>query len=238
MDIKTDLHCHTVASTHAFSTVMEIVKEASEKNLEAVAITDHAPGMPDSPHWWHFYCLDELPKELMGVRILTGVELDILDSKGNIDLDECLLKRLDIVVASIHDSIYDDLGQKDATRAYMTALENKYVDILGHSGNPTYRYDIDAVLKRAKELGKFVEINNKTFLARPQNAEICKEIAKRAKKIGVGIVVNSDAHFCVDVGGFDSAKKMLREIEFPEELIVNRNLETLKKALMPRKIIL
>lgn len=238
MIIKTDLHCHTVASTHAFSTVMEIAKAAKDAGLEAVAITDHCPNLPDAPHSWHFECLKNLPKTMSGILVLRGCEANILNSEGEIDLEERILQTLDIVVASIHKPVYENFGEPDHTKTYLNVLENKYVDILGHSGNPKCLYDIDVVLKRAKELGKFIEINNHSFRQRPANVEICRTIAERAKAIGTGIVVNSDAHFCLDVGKFDFAIKMLKEIDFPEELIMNRSVEVLQNALSKRKQII
>jgi len=171
MEIKTDLHCHTIASTHAYSTLMEIAKTASDYGLEAVAITDHCPTLPDSPHKWHFECLPRLPKELFGVRILTGCELNIQDNEGNIDLEEQTLSRLDIAIASVHNPVYRDLDSPDNTNAYLKVLENKYVDILGHTGNPRCRFDIEAVLKKAKELGKLIEINNNTCIPFKRSCE-------------------------------------------------------------------
>ncbi len=237
IQIKTDLHCHTIASTHAYSTIMENATVAYQKSLSAIAITDHSPSMPDSPHPWHFECLRQLPKEVNGVRILSGCEADILDLEGNLGLDEFNLSRLDIVIASVHTPTYRDIDSPDNTSAYLAALENKYVDILGHIGNPRCKFDIEKVLKRAGELGKFIEINNNTFQIRKPNIELCREIALSAKRLGVYVVVNSDAHFCQNVGCFSEALKLLEEIDFPEELIANRNLESLKKALAPRKII-
>lgn len=237
MEIKTDLHCHTTASTHAFSTLLENANAAAALGLEAIAVTDHCPALPDSPHPWHFEVLDELPDYVAGVRILRGCEANITDDTGRLDLADRILEMLDIVIASVHNPVYTLVDSPDNTKTYLNVLENKYVDILGHSGNPRCRFDINAVLTRAKELGKFIEINNKTFKTRPQNVEICREIALAAKKIGVGVVVSSDAHFCGDIGRFPSAIKMLKEIGFPEELIVNRDLAALKSALAPRKSI-
>lgn len=238
MKIKTDLHCHTIASTHAYSTVLEIVKKAADSGLEAVAITDHSPSMPDAPHPWHFECLNKcLPKEIMGVRVLSGCEVDILDKAGNLGLDDRNLSFLDVVIASVHTPTYKDLYSEDNTSAYLAALENKYVDILGHTGNPNCRFDIECVLKRAKELGKFIEINNNTFVIRPKNIEICREIALAAKRLGVGVVVNSDAHFALSVGEVADAMSILEGIDFPEKLIINRDFETFKRAMAPRKVL-
>ena len=235
MRILTDLHCHTIASDHAFSTVMENVKAASEKGLEALAITDHGPAMEDGPHIDHFICQKGLPRELYGVRLLIGCEVNIRDIDGSVDIPDKIMKNMDIVIASIHNPLYRDFGTEDNTSTYLGVLNNPYVDIIGHSGNPKCRYDIDTVLTRAKELGKFIEINENTFRARPQSVEICREIALAAKRIGTGIVVNSDAHFATKVGEVQNSIEMLTDIDFPVELIVNRSLEALEKAMEKRK---
>lgn len=235
MKITTDLHCHTVASDHAYSTVLENARAAAALGLDAIAITDHAPLIEDAAHPWHFCCLKELPEKICGVKIIPGAEVNISDTEGTLDLPEWIMKDMKIVIASIHNEVFTNTDFDDNTKAYLSMLDNKHVDILGHSGNPRHLYDIDIVLKHAKKVGKFIEINNKSFATRPENRELCTTIAKRAKELGTGIVVNSDAHFCEYVGVYNEAVKMLKEIEFPEELIMNRNFETIRRALAPRK---
>ena len=88
MKIVADLHIHTVSSGHAYSTVMENVRAAADKGLEMIAITDHGPAMPGGPHEYHFGNMQVLPDELFGVRILKGVEANVIDRAGNLDLSE------------------------------------------------------------------------------------------------------------------------------------------------------
>lgn len=238
MEILTDLHCHTLASTHAYSTLQELMEAAQARGLEAVAVTDHGIALPDAPHLWHFINMACLPEAMYGVRLLRGCEVNILDADGHIDMPEEVLQKLDIVVASIHTPAFSggDAGA-DQTNAYLGALENPYVDIIGHSGNPKYPYDYDSVLLKAKQLHKLIEINAHTFLARPQNVENCRNIALRCKELGVGITVDSDAHFSGKVGAYGPAAAMLSEIGFPEELIMNRSLSVLRAYLKGRKTI-
>ena len=237
MKILTDLHCHTLASTHAYSTIMELAESAADRGMEAIAMTDHGVGLPDAPHMWHFENLKSLPDYMHGVRIFKGCEANIMDTAGTLDMPERLLKRFDIVVASIHTPSYSGEPGGDHTAAYMAAVENPLVDIIGHSGNPNYRYDYDKVLLKAKELHKLIELNNNSFVIRQDNIELCRTIALKCKEYGVHISVDSDAHFCGDVGDYDRAEKMLAEIDFPEELIANRSLAALKEYLKPRKTI-
>lgn len=236
--ILADVHCHTIASDHAYSTVLEMAKAASEAGLEAIAITDHGPELGDGPHWWHFDNLKIIPREIWGVKILRGIELNILDGQGAVDrIPRSTMSGLDIVVASIHSPCYDSGGRKDHTSSYMGALENPFVDILGHSGTAAYPYDHLAVAKRARELGKLIEINQHSFVGRPSSIPNCKRIAEACKEAGTGIVVNSDAHITFDLGDYSDALSLLKSIDFPEELIINRSYRTLKEFLRPRKII-
>ena len=237
MKILTDLHTHTIASTHAYSTITENAQEAARRGLEAIAMTDHCGEIPDAPHIWHFINMRVLPEYLCGVRILRGVEVNICDIHGRLDMEQQLLDKMDIVVASIHDPCYADCGKEDHTEAYMTVVENPAVDIIGHSGNPKFTYDYEAVVRRAGELGKMMEINSNSFKIRKTSVPNCRKIAELCKKYGVGISVDSDAHFAPMVGCFDAAEEMLREIDFPEELIMNRSLSALQKFLAPRKTI-
>ncbi|MBR6652678.1 MAG: PHP domain-containing protein, partial [Anaerotignum sp.] len=96
MKLKIDTHTHTLASGHAYSTVDENFRWAAEKGLELVALTDHAPGMKDTTGHAYFANLHVLPEKLHGVRLLRGIELNIMDFDGTVDMDEKTLSRLDM----------------------------------------------------------------------------------------------------------------------------------------------
>lgn len=102
MNLKMDLHTHTVASGHAYSTLLENIQAAEKKGLEAFATTDHGPSMPGAAHLYHFYNLMSLPEKIGNVRILRGIEANIIDRKGQIDISLDLVERLDIVLAGLH----------------------------------------------------------------------------------------------------------------------------------------
>lgn len=235
MKILTDLHTHTVANTHAYSTVLENAVYAGKTGIEAIAITDHAPGMPDGAHRWHFINLDVLPREIEGVKILRGAEVDIKSVDGTLDLDNHYMEALDWVIVSFHKPACEDIGTKaERTQCYINHLANPQIDMIAHSGSPVFDFDIPAVIDAAKEFDKVIEINENTFNIRPDNVTICREIALECAKKGVRISVDSDAHFCYHIGKFERAVKMLEEIGFPEELIVNSNWGKLEKYLNNR----
>ena len=235
MEIKLDTHTHTLASTHAYSTVAELAAHAAKKGLEAIAITDHAPELPDAPHMWHFHNLKNIPREICGVKILYGVEANILDLNGNIDMEEDVLAKLDVVNASIHGPAYRDNGAKDHTSADEAVVRNLYVDIICHSGSPQYAYDYEKIIKLAKKHHKLMEINNHSFHVRKKSIDNCRRIAQLCAENEVGIVVTSDAHICYDLGEYGYALDMLKEISFPEKLIMNRDFKSFEEFMSVRK---
>lgn len=214
---------------------MEMAKAAAEKGMEAIAVTDHAPALPDAPHIWHFENLKNIPREIYGVKILYGAEVNILDLEGNIDMEPEILKRLDVVNASIHEPSYSANGAEDHTSAYIGVVNNPYIDIICHSGSPRYTYDYEKIIDLAKKNHKLMEINNHSFFVRKQSIPNCRKIAELCMEKEVGIVVSSDAHISFDLGNYDSALGMLKEISFPEKLIMNRNLAAFEEFMSVRK---
>lgn len=229
MNILLDTHTHTIASTHAYSTVLEMARSAKEAGLEAIAITDHAPAIPDGAHPWHFLNLKAVPREIDGVKILYGAEVNILDLDGNIDLDDDILQKLDVVNASIHRPCYKNVGEKDHTSAYLRIVNHPHIDIICHSGSPDFAYDYERIIDLAKKNNKLIEINNHSFFVRKPSIPNCKKIAELCKEKGVGIVVSSDAHISFELGDYSHALDMLREISFPEKLIMNRSLNAFEE---------
>lgn len=221
MKTLVDLHTHTCASTHAFSTLMENITAAKQKGLEMIAVTDHAPALPDAPHIWHFNTLRQLPREIDGVKLLFGIESSVLDTAGHIDVPQYLQETLDIVIASIHEPLYPSRSVQEHTQAWLNVIQNPHIDVIGHSGHPSYCYDIETVVRAAKTAGVCIEINNHSFSIRKKNIENCRKIAEMCKTVGAPIVVNSDAHSCFEIGEHSSALQMLKEIDFPEELVMN-----------------
>ncbi len=109
--MKTDLHTHTVLSGHAFGTVQESAGAAKRKGISLLAITDHGPAMLGSACEIYFKCGDRVPKVIEGVRILFGVEANIINENRDLDLPEKVLKKLDLVMAGFHQDVgYNDQG--------------------------------------------------------------------------------------------------------------------------------
>lgn len=228
MKFVTDTHCHTVSSGHAYSTVMEIIKIASEKRLKMVAITDHGPCMPGGPDIYHIINQKIIPDQIYGVTVLKGVEANIMDFEGKLDVEDRILENLDVVIASLHDVCIKRGTIDENTRAIVKAMENPNVDIIGHSGNPAFPIHKEEVVKKAKETNTIIEINNSSFLSsRAGSFENCVEIARLCQAYKVNIVIGSDSHIAFDVGRCDKIDEVLKIVDLDEELILSTSEEKL-----------
>lgn len=227
MRIIADLHCHTSASVHAYSTLHENIEAALGKKLEVLAITDHGIGCPDSPPVSYFDNLTSLPRYVKGIRLLRGVEANIMDHEGRLDMPDQIMDKLDIVIASYHTSCTVPGTMEEHTRSYIKVAENPHVNVIGHSGSAEFQYDYEKVIPVFKKYGKTVEINAHTFMCREKSIRNCMKIAELCRKYEVPVLVNSDAHSEFEVAECDRAFEMLKQIDFPEELIININRDRL-----------
>ena len=216
-----DMHLHSLASQHAYSTLAELCDAAKEKGLTAIALTDHGPSMPDGAISHHFFCLTGLPDEIEGLHFFRGAEVNILDYNGKLDLESSLLQRLDVVVASYHIECIQPSSMEDHTRGLVAAAKNPDVDILGHCGNPVFEIDPEPVVAACAKHQTVIEINSASFKVRPGSADICRKVALLCKDYRVPVIIDSDAHSKWQVGEHSAAIEMLSSIDFPLELILN-----------------
>jgi putative hydrolase len=230
--LKTDLHIHTISSGHAFSTVNEIAVEARKKGLDVVGLADHGPALPGAPQRFFFACLGFIPETLHGVRILRGIEANII-GKGGVDLPDAILERLDFALAGFHEQCgYAGDGVDENTRAMLEVINNPRIRGITHPGNPRYPIDHIAVLKEAAKTGTAIEINNASFVgSRRGSPENCMEIARLCARFEVPIMINSDAHIAQTVGELTAALKVVREAGVRWEQIVNRTRESILEFL-------
>jgi putative hydrolase len=173
-----------------------------------------------------------IPRVIYDVEVLRGVEANIIDYDGKLDMPDDRLAKLDLVIASLHEICIEPGTVEENTRALLKAMENKYVHILGHSGNPAFEIDIDAVVRGAKDNNVLIEINNSSFgPSRKGSIENCYKIAQRAKDLEARVILGSDAHICFDVGNFSKAHELIESLSIPDELIMNVSVEKFKEYL-------
>lgn len=226
MKLIFDAHTHTVASGHAYSTILENIEYAKKKGIKILAMTDHANGMPGGAALYHFWNLKNIPRIINGVVVLKGVEANILNSNGDLDTENNEnYENLEVKIASIHAREYSGKTKEENTNAYLTVIKKGYINVIGHSDDLGYDFDIDEVVKAAKEHNVAIEINDASQRMGRGNVERAKEILESCKKYGTKIVCSSDAHIALDVGNFEKIMPILKEVKFPEELIINTSKE-------------
>ena len=115
MRLIADTHTHTLASNHAYSTVMENIVAAREQGLLYMAMTEHGPKMPDAPHIWHCVNQWEVPSLYKGLNILHGIEVDVMDEDGTLDIDNRVLAGLEWVIASMHGPCFAPATEQEHT---------------------------------------------------------------------------------------------------------------------------
>ncbi|MDD1781206.1 phosphatase [Enterovibrio sp. ZSDZ35] len=224
MQIIADTHTHTISSGHAYSTVTENAKAAKEAGLTYMCVTDHASTMPGSPHHWHFVNQRVIPDVLEGVRICRGVEANIMDEAGNLDMPLYVYLHLDWVNASLHEPVFRPDSESVHTTAIVNTIRNGIADAIGHPGNPSFPIDIEVVVKAAAKQGIALELNNSSFNgSRAGSESICGEIALLAKQYGALITTGSDAHFANDIGRFDSVRALIKKVGLSPDQIITSN---------------
>lgn len=196
-DIRGDLHVHSQWSDGAAS-IGDIAERALEKGYSYVAVTDHsqslkiARGLTPERLAEQYEYIDRLNRELDGITVLKGVEVDIL-SRGGLDFDDVILEKADVVVASVHSGFKQD--RETITARIMEAVENRHVDIIGHltgrllGHREAYDLDAERVLEEAGKAGKIMEIN-----ASPDRLDLNERHARMAVDFGAKIAINTDAH--------------------------------------------
>ncbi len=205
-DLRGLLHCHTRYSDGS-NTVEQIALACRDAGYQYVGITDHsqaaayAGGLRADDLARQADEIDEVNQRLAGIRVLKGVEADILQD-GRIDFDDVVLGRLDFVIASIHTRF--NMGEREMTARVLAAMDNPHLTIIGHptgrlllSRDP-YGLDLDAVIDTAAATGVALEIN-----ADPHRLDLDWRSVRRARACGVAISIGADAHSTAGIGNVE-----------------------------------
>jgi DNA polymerase (family 10) len=197
MDIKGDLHMHTVWSD-GYNTIEEMARKAKQMGYEYIAICDHskslsiAGGLDEARLRRQQAEIASLNQKNIGITILSGVELDILPDR-RLDFSDDVLQELDIVVGSIHSGFKQDA--QTITARIELAMKNEHVDIIAHPTGrmlrrrPGYQLDLERIFKMAVNTGTALEIN-----ASPDRLDLRDIHVRQAQEYGCKLVINTDAH--------------------------------------------
>lgn len=230
-----DTHSHTIASGHQTTdTIADLAKAAFKKGLEILAITDHSPATSGSASANYFRNLKYSERRRCGVQILYGCEADILDTDGRLGLDSDLLKTLDLVIVSQHPRVFTPKTPKENTKAFIRAIKTGIVDIAGHPDDEKIPLQTEDLVKACADYHTAIELNNASLLPdgyRGNARQRDTELLELCEKFGVLVAMGSDSHGARQVGEFSLAEQLLREVSFPEKLVVNYSKELLADLL-------
>jgi DNA polymerase (family 10) len=234
-DLRGDLHMHST-ETDGKDEVRAMAEAAAAYGHEYIAITDHsqalamANGLDEHRALAHAERIRAVDKAGVGVRLLAGIECDIR-ADGSLDLADDCLASLDIVVASVHSAF--NLDRQQMTDRLLRAIENPYVDILGHpSGRAIlrrepYAFDLDAVLAAARKHHVALEIN-----CQAHRLDLSDVQARAARDRGVRLVISSDAHSRAALGTLRWGIVVARRAWVgPEDVLNTRSYDDLKASL-------
>lgn len=237
MKALVDLHTHTIASGHAYSTWSENVREAKKRGLLAIGISEHAMMMPGTCGELYFTNFKVLPEHIGEMRVLNGIEANIMDYNGTIDVSEAVLDKVDYIIASMHAPCIKGGTVSENTDAFICTMRNPYVKIIGHPDDDRYPVDYNELTIAAASENVALELNNSSInpLSTRINGE--KNIRKMLEKCmdnHTRIIMGTDSHYCKDIGRFKDSYRILKDIGFPQELIINESIDRLDYVLNRR----
>jgi putative hydrolase len=226
--LKGDLHVHSNWSDGS-APIEEMMLAAREIGHEYCAMTDHSPrltianGLSPERLRQQLDVIDELRETVAPMRILTGIEVDILED-GSLDQEPELLERLDVVVASVHSKLSMDASSM--TRRMIKAVSNPHADVLGHCTGrlvtggrgirPESKFDAEKVFSACRDHGTAVEINS-----RPERRDPPTRLLKLALEIGCLFSIDTDSHAPGQLEFLGYGAQRAVENEVPVERIVN-----------------
>ena len=240
--LKIDLHLHTIASGHAYNTILEYINQAKKLKMKMIGFSDHGPSGKDVfVNEVYFEVLPRIPKIINGIRILKGIEVNILNKKGEIDIsDKTIKEKLDYVIAGFHDKTdYKNRNLKNNTEAMINCIRSDKVDIISHPFvTDKFDINIEKVSLAACNHNVLLEINLHYITEKkikPEtlaNLKIMIEVVKKCRK---KIIIGSDAHNIWEMADDSPLKKIKKEIGLTDKMIINNYPEELLRLLKAEK---
>lgn len=235
--LKIDLHLHTVASGHAQSTVLEYVNQAKKLKMKVIGISDHGPGSTEAVgSYIYFLAIGRIPRYIDGLRVLKGIEANVVNNKGEIDVSDRVIERLDYVMVNFHnDTPYHDQGKKRNTEVIIKTIRSGKVNIISHPFlTKAFPVDLKKICETACQNNVLLELNLHA-LAKSRNEEyilpnvkIMLDVVKKFKK---KVIVGSDAHNIWELADDSYLKKVKKQIGLADDLVINNYPRELFKLL-------
>lgn len=227
-----DIHTHTIASGHASTaTITDMAKAAASRNLKMLGISDHGPATCGGGKPSYFRSLSYAQKERLGVEMLYGAEANILNNDGKLDLENSILAKLDYVIASIHKPVKKPGTMEENTAAYIAAMKNPYVRIIGHCDDVKYPVDYLEIVKTAMKYDVLLEINNSSLSPDGYRGDTRFNdlmILNLCRHYHYPVIFASDSHGTKHVGDFTFSLELAQLAGMPDSLIMNYSLKAFK----------
>ncbi len=229
LSIKLDVHTHSIASGHGTAdTITDMAREASSRGLQLLAVTEHGPATVNSCKSSYFRNIRHAPGQRFGVRMMYGCEVNILDYKGRLDMPGELLQELDINIASLHPQTVKPGSAAENTEAVLAAVRNPHIHMIGHPDDAAYPLDYRRIVEEAMRYHVLLELNNASLRPDGYRGDTRRNdmaYLRLCKEYGYPIVLTSDSHGRERIGCFEEALKLLKAIDFPDDLILNYDAE-------------
>lgn len=224
---------------HAYSTILEMAKEASKKGLKLLGITEHVSGIPGICSHVFFENSRLVPRKMYGVELMLGAEINIIDYNGKLSLEDRLIDKLDVRIAGLHKYCYTPGNVEQNITAIIGAIKNPKIDIINLPADNSFPLDYEAIIQAAKKYNTLLEFNNNSL--NPMNGrknvrENNIHILQLCKKYGVPIILGSDAHVDINIIRCDFVCEVLCKINFPKELIINNSVMDFKNKMSLNRV--
>jgi len=231
--LEADLHVHSLFSACGLHTILELLEHGRRIGLKAMAITDHGRavgGRLTSVFFERFRPPDD------GIRLYKGIELNILDEKGTVDVEWEFMPFIDLLLLGVHPNLEPCFSKEYYTDMVITALDkNPFIDILSHPNDPMYKLDYRRVANKVKKAGMALELNNSKILYKRSTVEDALDLIHACGEAGCLMAVNSDTHALQELGRDEEVRPLLEKAKFPEDLIVNRTADAAERFIEGRR---
>lgn len=232
-----DLHIHTIRSQCGTMTLGEVVARAVELGMRSVAITDHGTAM--DPNRFQFHILTKrFPDEWDGVRVYKGIELNVLDADGTVDMPMEILRWFDYVAVGLHPlrRLLRNRGAVANTDALIAALRrNPWIDTVNHPTQFSHPLDLERLLPEMARQGIAFEVNDCNLRYRKSDLEATAAAMRRCVDLGVPLVANSDTHVIHEMGSDELIGQAFARAGIDPQQTVNATQESVSAFIEARR---
>lgn len=230
--IDIDLHVHSLFSHCGLHTILELIEQARKLGMKGLAITDHGMtlgGRLNSVFFDRFIC------PYHDFHLFKGIECNILDDQGSIDLPEKLLPFMDIILLGVHHNTPKGLTKEYYTNILLSAINKNQIDIITHPNDSIYPLDYPVIVREASKRGIAIELNNSRILYSRGTIEDTMFLLECCKQEKCRVAICSDTHSIHELGQDNSVQPLLNQSNFPHDLLITNSATATLQFISERK---